>query len=331
MIAYSAPKWLPGGHLQTIYPLSIKPGPLAYRRERWDTPDQDFIDLDWHETAGSASYGGNGPGEDLPGVPLAILFHGLEGSSNSHYARSLMQRFDALGWGGVVVHFRGCSGEPNRQPRAYHSGDSDEIDWILRRLKQEHPGRPLYAIGVSLGGNALLKWLGERESSATGLLRCAVAISAPLDLSACGHQLARGFNRVYTRHFLRTLKRSAAAMLKRSPGLFDEQRMREARTLYDFDDVVTGPIHGFTGADDYWQRASCKPWLATIRVPTLLLNARNDPFLPAHALPGTDQVSAAVTLDFPDEGGHVGFVTGGPPGSLDWLPDRILRFFTEQE
>jgi len=331
LIAYSAPKWLPGGHLQTIYPLFIKPGPLAYRRERWDTPDQDFIDLDWHETAGSASYGGNGPGEDLPGVPLGILFHGLEGSSNSHYARSLMQRFDALGWGGVVVHFRGCSGEPNRQPRAYHSGDSDEIDWILRRLKQEHPGRPLYAIGVSLGGNALLKWLGERESSATRLLRCAVAISAPLDLSACGHQLARGFNRVYTRHFLRTLKRSAAAMLKRSPGLFDEQRMREARTLYDFDDVVTGPIHGFTGADDYWQRASCKPWLATIRVPTLLLNARNDPFLPAHALPGTDQVSAAVTLDFPEEGGHVGFVTGGLPGSLDWLPDRVIRFFRSEE
>lgn len=331
MIAYSAPKWLPGGHLQTIYPLCIKPGPLAYRRERWDTPDQDFIDLDWHETAGSASYGGNGPGEDLPGVPLAILFHGLEGSSNSHYARSLMQRFDALEWGGVVVHFRGCSGEPNRQPRAYHSGDSDEIDWILRRLKQEHPGRPLYAIGVSLGGNALLKWLGERESSATGLLRCAVAISAPLDLSACGHQLARGFNCVYTRHFLRTLKRSAAAMLKRSPGLFDERRMREARTLYDFDDVVTGPIHGFTGADDYWQRASCKPWLATIRVPTLLLNARNDPFLPAHALPGTDQVSAAVTLDFPEEGGHVGFVTGGLPGSLDWLPDRVIRFLQNQE
>ncbi len=319
MIAYHAPKWLPGGHAQTIYPLLIKPESHPYRRERWETPDQDFIDLDWNEAAGSVL--------NNTRTPLVVLFHGLEGSSNSHYALALMHAVTAIGWGGVVVHFRGCSGDANRLPRAYHSGDSEEIDWVLHRLKQHHPERPLFAAGVSLGGNALLKWLGERESSAALCLCAAAAISAPLDLTACGHNLGRGFNRVYTRHFLQTLKPTAAAKLKRFPGLFDERRMREAVTVYEFDDVVTGPLHGFAGADDYWRRASSKPWLPAIRLPTLVLNAQNDPFLPADALPGTDQVSSSVTLDFPRDGGHAGFVSGSLPGRLDWLPQRLLHFF----
>jgi predicted alpha/beta-fold hydrolase len=238
-----------------------------------------------------------------------------------------MHAVTAIGWGGVVVHFRGCSGEANRLPRAYHSGDSEEIDWVLHRLKQHHPERPLFAAGVSLGGNALLKWLGERESSAAHYLCAAAAISAPLDLSACGHNLGRGFNRVYTRHFLQTLKPTAAAKLKRFPGLFDESRLREAATVYEFDDVVTGPLHGFAGADDYWRRASSKPWLPAICLPTLVLNAQNDPFLPPSALPGPDQVSSDVTLYFPRTGGHAGFVSGSLPGRLDWLPQRLLHFF----
>ena len=319
MIAYHAPKWLPGGHAQTIYPLLIKPAPLPYRRERWETPDNDFIDLDWIEAAS--------PERVNIHTPLVVLFHGLEGSSKSHYALALMHALSAIGWCGVVVHFRGCSGEPNRLPRAYHSGDSDEIDWILHRLKQKHPGRPLYAAGVSLGGNALLKWLGERESSAASLVCAATAISAPIDLAACGHNLGRGFNRLYTRHFLRTLKPHAVARLKRFPGLFDENRLNEASTVYEFDNVVTGPLQGFANADDYWRRASCKPWLTGIRLPTLVLNAQNDPFLPSHALPRPDQVSTRVTLDFPREGGHVGFVSGSLPGRLDWLPQRVLHFF----
>ena len=329
MTDYTAPKWLPGGHLQTLYPLLIKPALPLYHRERWETPDGDFIDLDWNEVSGSVPRDGNASPAVPSMVPLIALFHGLEGSSGSHYARALMHRLSTIGWEGVVVHFRGCSGEPNRLPRAYHSGDSEEIDWILHRLKQRHPERPLYAVGVSMGGNALLKWLGERESSATRLLYGAAAISAPFDLAACGHQLACGFNQVYTQNFLRTLKQNAASKLQRFPGLFDERRMREASSLHAFDDVVTAPLHGFAGADDYWRRASSRPWLAGIRVPTLLLNARNDPFLPEHALPGADRVSAQVTLDFPNEGGHVGFVSGSRPGSLDWLPDRILRFFTD--
>ena len=317
MISYRPPKWLPGGHAQTLYPLLIKPEPLPYRRQRCDTPDGDFIDLDWIDTADQST-------------PLVVLFHGLEGSSNSHYAIALMRALSAIGWGGVVVHFRGCSGEINRLPRAYHSGDSDEIDWVLRKIQQRFPDRPRYAVGVSLGGNALLKWLGERESGATGCIRAAAAISAPLDLTACGHHLGRGFNKIYTNHFLRTLKAGAAAKLQRYPGLFNERRMREARSLYEFDDAVTAPLHGFAGAGDYWLRASSKPWLKTIQIPTLVLNAQNDPFLPAQALPTCDQASPAVKLDFLRQGGHVGFVTGNLPGRLDWLPQRILHFFQHE-
>ena len=316
---YRAPNWLPGGHAQTIYPLLIKPRPCPYRRERWETPDADFIDLDWLADAGSAD-----------DAPLLVLFHGLEGNSNSHYALALMRRLAAIGWHGVVVHFRGCSGEPNRLPRAYHSGDSEEIDWILRRLKCAYPQRPLYAVGVSLGGNALLKWLGERAAEARVILEGAAAVSAPLDLSACGYRLSRGFNRVYGQHFLRTLKPAAAAMLQRFPGLFDGRRLRAAATVYDFDEVVTAPLHGFAGADDYWRRASSKPWLPAIALPTLVLNAQNDPFLPAHVLPRADQVGALVRREFPREGGHVGFVSGSIPGKLDWLPQRLLHFFAKE-
>jgi predicted alpha/beta-fold hydrolase len=238
-----------------------------------------------------------------------------------------MQALAIEGWTGVVVHFRGCSGVPNRLPRAYHSGDSDEIDWILKRFKQHYPKRTVYVTGVSLGGNALLKWLGERESSACSIISAAAAISAPVDLTACGHNLERGFNRVYTHHFLQTLKPNSSAMLKRFPGLFDERRLREANSLYEFDNVVTAPLHGFKNADDYWRRASSKPWLNTIRVPTLILNAQNDPFLPHSALPRPDQVSSCATLELPREGGHVGFVSGSFPGRLDWLAQRVLHYF----
>ena len=323
MTPYRPPPWLPNGHAQTLYPLLIRPQPLTWKRQRWTTPDDDFIDLDWHEADANS-----GVQSDL--LPLLILFHGLEGSSRSHYATTLLRAAAGVGWSGVVVNFRGCSGEINRLPRAYHSGDSDEIDWILGRLRQRFPFRPLYAVGVSFGGNALLKWLGERGLSGSAYLRAAAAISAPVDLSACGHHLGRGFNRVYSRHFLHTLKRKAAQKLRRYPGLFDERRMRDAATLYEFDDVVTAPLHGFAGTDDYWRRASSKPWLRTVRVPTLLLNARNDPFMPVHALPDADAVAASVRIDYPSAGGHVGFVSGSLPGRLDWLPQRVLHYFQHE-
>lgn len=315
---YRAPAWLPGGHAQTLLPLLIKPLPPAYRRQRWDTPDGDFVDLDWVDPL---------PGDEL--APLLVLFHGLEGSSRSHYAVAVMDAVRRRRWAGVVPHFRGCSGELNRLPRAYHSGDSAEIDWILRRLKAEHPRRPIFAAGVSLGGNALLKWLGEQGAAARTVVTAAAAICPPLDLAACGHGLARGFNRLYTLHFLITLKRGASARLKRFPGLFAGDRMRAAANLWQFDDAVTAPLHGFAGADDYWARASSKPWLKEIGVRTLIVCPLNDPFLPVAALPTGDELSPAIVFETPVAGGHVGFVGGPWPGTLDWLPQRLLAFFNE--
>lgn len=310
---YRAPSWLPGGQAQTLWPLLIKPHPLKLRRERWETPDGDFIDVDHLD----------GPAES----PLLVLFHGLEGSARSHYAISTARACKAIGWRLALPHFRGCSGELNRRPRAYHSGDSEEIDWILRRLHAANGGRKLHAAGVSLGGNALLKWAGERGNAASELVTGVAAFCAPLDLAACGHHLANGFNRIYTRHFLTTLKAISANRLQQFPGLFDEARMRRAINLYEFDDAVTAPIHGFAGADDYWRRASAKPWLKSIAVPTLTVNPKNDPFLPSRYLPAVADVSPFVHLEHPESGGHVGFVTGSFPGNLDWLPQRLLHFF----
>ena len=256
-----------------------------------------------------------------------VLFHGLEGSSRSHYAVALMAAVRGAGWRGVVVHFRGCSDEPNRLPRAYHSGDTQEIDWIVRRLRAQNAASPLLATGVSLGGNALLKWLGDCGESATRIVDAAVAISVPLDLMATGNALGQGFNLVYTRNFLATLRTMSLAKLARFPGLYDANAVRATRTLREFDDLVTAPLHGFKDADDYWTRASSKPGLKNIRVPTLILNAKNDPLVPASALPRAGEVSATVTLEQPDEGGHAGFVSGRFPGGLGWLPARVLEFF----
>jgi predicted alpha/beta-fold hydrolase len=313
--SYQAPGWLPGGHLQTIYASQFAPRPpVAYRRSRWETPDGDFIDLDWVGDTGNA--------------PLLALFHGLEGCSHSHYARALMHHAAQLGWRGVVVHFRGCSGEPNRLPRAYHSGDSAEIDWILRRLKQRAPAVPLFAVGVSLGGNVLLKWLGEQREAARDIIAMAAAVSTPVDLAAAGNALDRGFNLIYTQYFLHTMRHKGLAKLARFPDLYDGDRVRRSRTLRAFDDIVTAPLHGFRDADDYWTRASSKPLLRGIRVPTLMVNALNDPFLPASALPRQAEVSPCVVLDYPATGGHAGFVSGAFPGNLQWLPRRIAAFFT---
>ena len=313
---YLAPSWLPGGHAQTIYPALRPPPAVAFERQRWDTPDGDFIDLDWA-----------GPPD---AKRLLVLFHGLEGSSRSHYVRSIVRGALDEGWRCVVPHFRGCSGELNRLPRAYHSGDSAEIDWILRRVRAGAPAAMIHAVGVSLGGNALLKWLGESGEEAARIVAHAVSVSAPLDLAAAGHALGRGFNMIYTRVFLETLKRKAAAKLGQFPGIFDGDAMRASTTLYAFDNAVTAPLHGFRDTDDYWLRASSWRLIAGIRIPTLVLNARNDPFLPESALAHTRAASKDVTLEFPAEGGHVGFHSGPFPGRHGWLAARILKFLSDQ-
>ena len=310
--------WLPHAHLQTIFASLFARAPrVEYRRERWDTPDGDFVDVDF--------VGGR------EGTPWLHVFHGLEGSSQSGYARALMAHAVAHGWRGSVMNFRGCSGEPNLLPRAYHSGDSDEIDWVLRRLRERAPDVPLRVVGVSLGGNAFAKWLGERGEAARPIVEAAAVVAAPLDLMAAGEALGRGLAMGYTTHFLGTLRKNALARLERHPGLYDPAAVRRSRTLRDFDNVVTAPLHGFRDTDDYWTRASSKPWLASIAVPTLVLNARDDPFMPERALPTEREVSPAVKLEFPRNGGHVGFVSGPFPGNIDWLPRRIFHFFEHRE
>ena len=301
---YTAPWWLPGGHLQTIVAALLPAPRIAWKRERWETPDGDFIDLD--------SVGTDGP--------LIALFHGLEGSSSSPYARAIAAQALAMGWRCVVPHFRGCSGELNRLPRAYHSGDSEEIAWVLDLLSRKN--EKLLGCGISLGGNALLKYLGEQGNAAS--VQKAVAISAPLDLAAAGRNLDAGLSReIYTRIFLRTLKKKTFEKIRQQRISVDAPRLERARTFWEFDDTVTAPLHGFLGADDYWARSSSGPWLAGIRVPTLVLNARNDPFLPESALDALGEVPANVMLEFPRTGGHAGF-----PGRNHWLARRVLEFLS---
>ncbi|MBT2326477.1 alpha/beta hydrolase [Variovorax paradoxus] len=312
---YVAPRWLPGGNLQTIWPALCArrvdvPLP-AYRRERWNTPDGDFIDVDFLDGAGAAPR------------PLLVLFHGLEGSSRSHYAEAFGAFAKARGWDYAVPHFRGCSGEINLAPRAYHSGDYEEIGWILGRLHARHGG-PLLAAGVSLGGNALLRWVEEAGHEASKLVSAVASISAPLDLAAGGAAIGRGFNRlVYTRMFLSTMKPKALAKLAQHPGLFDRDKLLAAQDLYDFDNVFTAPLHGFRDTDDYWTRGSAKPQLRAIRIPALVVNATNDPFVPAASLPRQDQVGSCVTLWQPAHGGHVGFPLGAPPGHVRGMPEGV--------
>ncbi len=313
---YRAPRWLPGAQLQTVVPALWSSGGarVALQRERWTTPDGDFVDVDWLVPR-------------RPAAPLLVLFHGLEGSSSSHYSRAVLAACADAGWNCAVPHFRGCSGEDNRAPRAYHAGDFAEIDWMLERFAAQHPG-PVHAAGVSLGGNALLRWAQESGQTAGQRVRAVAAISTPLDLAAGGRAIASGLNfQIYTRVFLRTLKPKALRMIARHPGLADARRVRAARDLRAFDDAFTAPVHGFVGAADYWAEASSRPRLGRLRVPTLILNARNDPLQPAAVLPRADEVPANVVLDQPWSGGHAGFAQGGIPGRLDWMPRRLLHFF----
>jgi len=314
---YRSPAWLAGGHMQTIWPYLLRRPVVAVRRERVGTPDGDFWDFDWAP-----------PADAQAGAPLVVLLHGLEGNSDSHYARALLVALAARGWHGVVPHFRGCSGEANRMPRAYHSGDHEEVHAMLAAVRARvAPETVVYAVGISIGGSVLLNWLGRAGRDAARVVNAAAAVSTPLDLTAAGIAIGQGLNRIYTRNFLSTLVPKSLAMGQRYPGLLDTAKIRRARTMHDFDDAVTAVLHGFAGAPDYWRRASSKPWLAGVAVPTLVLNARNDPFVPPESLPGPGDVSPDVLLDQPDEGGHVGFLSGPLPGKLEWLPRRLLDFF----
>jgi predicted alpha/beta-fold hydrolase len=317
VVHYRAPWWLPGGHAQTIWPALVSRNfsgaAPRYQRERWDTPDGDFVDVDIQAAA-------------QPEAPWLVMFHGLEGSSRSQYSEGFAREAAAAGLHFAVPHFRGCSGELNRAPRAYHSGDFEEIGWILRRLRARSAA-PLLVVGISLGGNALLRWAEESGHAAARTAHAVAAVCSPIDLAAGGRAIGRGFSRLsYTRMFLNTMKPRALAKLEQHPGLFDRERLLAARDLYEFDNVFTAPLHGFADTEDYWARASAKPHLHTIRIPALVLNARNDPFVPASCLPETAEVGSHVTLWQPPHGGHVGFASGGWPGHVQTMPQAVLAW-----
>jgi len=312
--------WLPGGHLQTIWPAlfsrRLNGPPLHFRRERWTTPDADFIDVDWLDKQASKNI-------------LLVLFHGLEGSSQSHYAQAFADWARETGLAFALPHFRGCSGQINLAPRAYHSGDFQEINFILNQFRHRHSG-PIIAVGVSLGGNALLRWAAEMGQEADKLVTAVAAVSSPLDLAAGGYAIGRGVNRqIYTRMFLRSMKPKALAKLAQHPGLFDRQVLLAANDLYAFDNVFTAPLHGFRNVEDYWARASAKPHLHRIRLPALALNAKNDPFVPASSLPLVRDVAPSVTLWQPSHGGHVGFAQGRWPGHVRGLPDAVAGWLLQ--
>ena len=315
--------------MQTIWPAVFSrrthgPAP-AFRRERWTTPDADFIDVDF--LAGGE---GRPPAAHSAEIPMLVVFHGLEGSSRSHYCQAFAEVAQERGWACALPHFRGCSGELNHAPRAYHSGDYEEIAWILAQLRARHPG-PVIAAGVSLGGNALLRWAAEAGSDASSHVKAVAAICSPLDLAAGGHAIGRGFNRqIYTRMFLRTMIPKALRKWEQHPGLFDRDALLAARDLYAFDNVFTAPLHGFRNTEDYWHRASSKPLLSHIRVPALVVNALNDPFVPASSLPRAGEVGPCVTLWQPRHGGHVGFAQGPWPGHVRAMPDAVSAWLTAQ-
>ena len=340
---YEASWWLPGGNLQTIWAALAarrfdgqRPD---FRRERWTTPDADFIDVDFLEDQArtishhvsslppkGADVARGGPPQNYLGDDirtLLVLFHGLEGSSGSHYAHAFAEFAAKRGMAYCVPHFRGCSGEINLAPRAYHSGDYEEIGWILQRLRARYNG-PIVAVGVSLGGNALLRWAEEAGDEASKTLSAVASVCSPIDLAASGQAIGRGFNRmVYTRMFINSMKPKALRKLAQHPGLFDGQALARARDLYEFDNIFTAPLHGFKNTDDYWRRGSALPHLHRIRIPALVLNALNDPFIPAASLPQQNAVGDFVSLWQPTQGGHVGFPHGRFPARLQAMPDSV--------
>jgi len=313
--SYHPPWWYRGRHLQTLWgPLLRQGGRPRLRRERVPTSDGDFLDVDWLANARA-------------GAPLVLILHGLEGSSRSHYVSGLLREAAALGLGAVAMNFRSCSGELNRAPRLYHSGETSDLDWLVGQLVARDPDRRVGLVGVSLGGNVALKWLGERGDEAPPQVAGAVAISTPFDLAACAAALDTGLPRaLYTADFLRTMKAKVRAKAHLYDGRVDVEAALRARTFTEYDRFVTAPLYGFADERDYWTRSSSARYLARIRRRCLLINAVNDPFIPASALP-LDAVAGSAWLEalFPLEGGHAGFLEG-PLGRRSWAERHALAF-----
>ena len=323
--AFKPAWWLPGAHLQTLWnPMCRKPPVLQRQRERVWLEDGDFLDLDWH-----------GPHEAT--APLVLVLHGLTGSSNSLYALGLQQALAAQGWASAALNWRGCSGEPNLLPRGYHSGASEDLAETVRHLRAQRPMAPLYAVGYSLGGNVLLKYLGE--SGADSQLQGAVAVSVPFRLDQCADRIGLGFSRIYQAHFMREM----IAYVKDKQRLFSHQGQADRlsileklgpldgmRTFWEFDGRITAPLHGYADAQDYYKRASSRYFLGRIETPTLIVQAADDPFVFSHSVPDASELSASTELELHAHGGHVGFVAGSPRRPVYYLERRIPQWLTGQ-
>jgi predicted alpha/beta-fold hydrolase len=312
--------WVPGPHAQTMWAKFLRRRmQLPTRQECVETPDGDSLDLLHLDRA--------------PGAPRVLVLHGLEGTPRSHYVTGLFEEANRRGWNATLLSFRGCGPGGSRGKRLYHSGETGDTAHVVGRLIRNTPGEPLLVAGISLGGNVLLKWLGEMGDAPPAELRAAAAVSVPFDLERGALHLQRGFARIYDRHFLQSLRRKARAKLAQHGDLFDAAALARARTIYEFDDAVTAPVHGFASAHDYYRRSSALGFLRSITVPTLLLSAVDDPFLPADVLEQVRDIAKdvpALTVEFHPRGGHVGFVAGVVPWRPRYhLDSRLGAFFAD--
>ena len=309
--------WLPGPHVRTLWPRFVRRRSApALTAIRYETPDGDFLDT-WRIDAPT-------------GAPRLLLLHGLEGGIRSHYARGMLGEAHRRGWGADLLIFRSCGTELNRVPRFYHSGETTDLAFVLDRLVAEFPDSRVFLAGVSLGGNVLLKFLGERGAAVPAAVGGALAVSVPYDLARSSRHINRGFSRVYQAYFLRSLLTKAAAKARAFPSHVPGVR---ASTLYDFDDAITAPLHGFRDADDYYARSSAIRWIGSIRIPTLLLSAEDDPFLPRDVLDAVRRIAStnpSLEVEFVRRGGHVGFVSGRLPWrSTYYAEHRMGEYFAE--
>jgi predicted alpha/beta-fold hydrolase len=320
-IIYSPAWWIPGGHLRTLWGKLFRRQPAAPTvLERWDTPDGDFLEI--HRLPAPA------------GTPRVLLLHGLEGTVRSHYAQGLLNEAKRRGWAADLLIFRSCGTELNRTPRFYHSGETSDLAFVLDRIVKEHPSSPIAVAGVSLGGNVLLRFLGERGTDLPTELCAAAAISVPFDLFRSSRRINRGFSRLYQKFFLGSLRRKAQQKQLRFPDLAPADRIAALRTLEEFDDLITGPLHGYRSALDYYEKASSLPILERIRIRTLLLSAVDDPMLPPAVLDEVRVIArrnSCLELDFVEKGGHAGFIAGSAPWRPFYYAEyRVGEFFANQ-
>jgi len=312
--SFKPAKWLSNPHLQTLWSELFRRAPLVkYQRERFELSDGDFVDLDW---AGDEK------------LPIVILLHGLAGSARSSYMRGMVNALIQNGWRTVVMHFRGCGGELNRLARSYHAGDIGDISEVVENLKNRFPEKPIAAVGFSLGANVLLTWLGRTGEN--NPLTTAVAISVPFDLSKCVERLQQGFSRAYDQFLLRTLTKTLKLKIKKHPDL-QYLSKKTFKTLRDFDEHVTAPLHGFLNAEDYYAQSNSKQYLKNISKPTLIIHSADDPFLGSDNIPTKAECSTHITFEKTEHGGHLGFISGSRPwNTAYWLEERVVKFLNKK-